>query len=354
MHLVSFFGLLSLLGFLLSLSCQAAVSSPLYNVTTIAQFSLPTWVENLAIRSNGQIIATTVSVPNASEPYIYLIDPSSSQLPVEPVVLYSFAAENKSAVSGIAELGDDTFYIAAGDFSLSGATEPEGTFGIWKLVFAEEDTKPSAIGPTTPRVSVTKVAALPSAGLLNGLTVLDDLLGYILVADSEVGSVIRVNVFTGEYTTVLKEPSMLPTNDAVGINGLRVRDGYLYYTSVADFYRISINPDGTKAGNVATITNNAIGVDDFTFDLKGNVYMALNSQNKLGFLPNGEPPLSIVAGGSLATLPGPSSARLGRTLEDLSRGSIYLSTTDGQTQYIYQNWTTGGTISRIDVGLFSP
>ena len=143
---------LSILCFRLTTLCFGATHAPPYNVTTISQFPLPSWVENLAFRSSGQLLATLGSTAE-----LYLVDPSGDNLPVTPTLLHSFAG--KSSVSGIVELGHDNFYMAVGNFSLETGKSVPGTWDIWKAQFNTDCPKISTETiETPPRESYTTQA----------------------------------------------------------------------------------------------------------------------------------------------------------------------------------------------------
>lgn len=56
---------------------------------------------------------------------------------------------------------------------------------------------------------------------------------------------------------------------AYGINGVKVRDGLLYYTNGAQnlFAKFPISQDGTATGPVAVISN-GVASDDFPFETR--------------------------------------------------------------------------------------
>lgn len=182
-------------------------------------------------------------------------------------------------------------------------------------------------------VKATKITDIPSGVFLNGATNLNDN-GAILVADSGAGTVYRVDVHTGNYTIVLDQPTMNYTASAlislhIGINGLHVRDNYLYYTSstLGIFARIPIHPDGTANGAAEIIAHNGFG-DDFIFDRAGNAYVATNLQSTVQKItPAGN--ITTVAGSANSTLlAGSTAAKFGRTAAD---SSVLYVTTDGES-----------------------
>jgi hypothetical protein len=55
---------------------EISVLDPLLPSRVIHQFPVPSWVENLAIRSNGQIVVTFSSAPE-----VFLVDPTDLSKP---------------------------------------------------------------------------------------------------------------------------------------------------------------------------------------------------------------------------------------------------------------------------------
>jgi len=84
------------------LTSQATASPALVEI--IHEFPLGTWVENLAVRKNGQILASILTTPE-----IYLVDPS--QQPPTAALVATFPA---LGCLGIAEVKPDLFYVITG------------------------------------------------------------------------------------------------------------------------------------------------------------------------------------------------------------------------------------------------
>ncbi|KAF7970901.1 hypothetical protein HWV62_22662 [Athelia sp. TMB] len=272
------------------------------DVTTsnIGQLPILSWAENMAVRSNGQLLVTLVDVPE-----LWQIDPFGSH---ESQLLLKLPVAG--GLLGIAEIQPDIFAVVAGSSLLP------GFFSIWKIDL-------QAASPT-----YTKVTNIPPAIMLNGATTLNE--NAILVADSSAGVVYRVDTLSGNYSVVLDDPTMKAAAGSIlhlGINGLHVRDNYLYYTSSTQgiFVRIPINDDGTAAGAAEIIAHNGLD-DDFTFDSAGNAYVATNSDNTVQKItPAGE--VTVIAGSANSpTFAGATSAHFGRTAAD---ESVLYITTDG-------------------------
>lgn len=77
---------------------------------TVAQLdTVPTWLENIAIRANGDLLVTQL----APAPVLYTVkNPSSKHAVLEPI--YQWHEPNVTILLGIIETFPDTFAIIAG------------------------------------------------------------------------------------------------------------------------------------------------------------------------------------------------------------------------------------------------
>lgn len=91
-------------------------------IRVIWTFPNETWIENLAVRQNSQILATSLS-----RYAIYLIDPFEHIAEV----VHQFAPGN--GVLGITETEPDLFVFATADVNLKTSTAVSGSAKIWKL-----------------------------------------------------------------------------------------------------------------------------------------------------------------------------------------------------------------------------
>ena len=296
----------------------APYSSPTRDIYQFPE--LGTWVENLAVRANGQII-----ISRLDQPVVQQVDPFTPGK--EPVTIYTFPGA--LGALGITEYAPDIFAVLTGNFSLATGTNPPGAYAVWKVDMRRYN------GPGT--ATVTKITDIPIALLLNGATTLDFIKGTILLADSQSGTVIRVDTSQGTYTVVQKDPTMegIPTaRVTIGINGLRIRDGYLYFTNTNKnlLVRVPINPDGTARGAYETLVVNTVGTfDDFALDVFGEFFNCQGAGNTLAKITvkGGVGTEQEVAGNATSeVIAGNTSARFGRTLVDLT--TLYVTTNGGR------------------------
>ena len=95
----------------LSTAAYAAAVGSTTKVTTrdIAVFPNGTWVENINILSNGQLLVTLLNVPE-----LYQVDPRGIQ---EPRLVQRLPGVE--GLLGTAEVAPDVFAVIAGNFSLA-------------------------------------------------------------------------------------------------------------------------------------------------------------------------------------------------------------------------------------------
>ena len=86
----------------------------------VTQFPNGTWLENLAVRSNGQLLVTVFSAPE-----LYQVDPNGGK---QPQLIHQFPGV--LGLAGIAEVEKDVFAVAGGNLSLKTLTSPPGSFSL--------------------------------------------------------------------------------------------------------------------------------------------------------------------------------------------------------------------------------
>lgn len=293
------------------------------SVHDIYDFGKGTWVENLAVRSNGQILVTLLSTPD-----VYLVNPFQRTA----TLVHTFTPAK--ACLGIAELGNDIFYVAAGGLDIKTFTAPNGTFSVWKVDMSQSST------------TVTKVADFPQVNTFNGMTAYN---GFLLIADSGLGAVWSLNVNNGQTKKVMADPLMAPTSTVAptGVNGIKVRGNNLYFTNTnqAIWAKIPINPDGTAAGSASIVVPNFIGGDDFQFDYIGDPFFAGNNQLRVRASWGGD----VVVASNDMLLSGSTACEFGRTSSD--GASLYVSTNGGIAGYVTGAFTQPGRVVRVDANV---
>ncbi|OAR00848.1 hypothetical protein LLEC1_07267 [Akanthomyces lecanii] len=231
-----------------------------------------TWLENIAVRPNGNLLLTTLS-PNAT---LYEVSKLDSD---KPTIDRVFTADSVTAFLGISEIGVDKYAIAAGNLT-EDVTGIEGSWGVWTVDFA------SSCGPKPQ-----KPIPIPSAKFLNGLSSVPGHDDLALVADSATGVAYHVNITSGEakISQDFDEMKAAPGGALpIGLNGLHMRKGHLYFTNLSThtFFRVKANSDGTTAdgAKVETVAKIASqGLDDFIFGPgeEDTAWLATNADGSL-------------------------------------------------------------------------
>lgn len=261
-----------------------------------------TFLENIATRANGDLLVT-MAVPQSN---VFAIqNPMTSCPNMVPV----FQVPGSNGTHGITEIANrpDVFAVVAGNISLSGnpANGVLGSNSLWELDLRTSGNA-AAPGPKTGvapdpscpaalplEVNARKIADMPMAPRLNGLAAVPGT-SAVLVGDSQLGVAFRVDTATGAVSTALDFPEMKPVpgagsaDDALGLNGMKVRGGALYFTTAASrtVYRVAIMPDGSgpmPGAAVETIAAvpTASWMDDIDVRDDGSLWVTTNTGNTL-------------------------------------------------------------------------
>lgn len=261
-----------------------------------------TWIENLAVRCNGDILATRIDSPE-----VWTITPSHANTTARAhgSLLYRFP--NAKSTMGIVETRPDVFGVIVGNVTLPSATPTPGSFSLW------------TIDLTTGRPNATLVAAFPEGQFLDGLTKFSD--DLLLITDATKGNILRFNLTSLEASEALVHPSMPPAAGQpvqIGVNGIKVLNGYVYYTSStqAIYARVPVDETAATMGPVEIIAS-GFTFDEFVLLPDGTAYLSTNPQNEvIEISPQGR--VRLVAGNMFTT------ATAGSTAVTVSRDLLVL------------------------------
>lgn len=285
-------------------------------------FPLGTWVENLALRSNGHILATSIGKPEVWE-----VDPSGQQ----PALVVA-TIPNQEAVQGITEVEPDVFYVAANNFSLQAQTVQRNASAVYRLDFSKRSGD-AVIEPTL-------VTRFDDSALLNGATTLDSEKGLILVGDSILGHVWLVDVYTGEKEMLPSNALFTPTNSEGpnGVNGMKFWNGLLYFSNWDQslLANIPISIDRVVSGP-AQILANLTTPDDILVLQNDRILVAGSDEIRLAKAEQ----VDLLSNSAL--LKGSTAVAKG-----IKPGEYFVSTSGGDAQY-GGNVTVGGKIVRLSV-----
>jgi hypothetical protein len=186
-------------------------ADPLPATTIFKVPATSAWVENLAVSStNGEVVVTLMTSGE-----LWLVDPKSKN----GTMLFKVPAPH-TAISGITEYTPDKYAMLVGQLR----AQAEGTWEVWN---ADLTTTP----PTFQSVAKYNGAS-NSSGFLNGVDAMDN--GVVVIADSGKGAVYSLNMTTGVSTTAALDTETMgpPAGQTVGIDGVRYKEGYVYFTNI--------------------------------------------------------------------------------------------------------------------------
>ncbi|KAH8765390.1 hypothetical protein F5883DRAFT_99293 [Diaporthe sp. PMI_573] len=316
---------------------------------TIYQFPNNTYVENLAVRPNGQILVNVLTSPQ-----VWLIDP---ELPDRAVLVHEFPSV--LGLSAIVEYQPDVFAIAGGNVSLGTGEAFVDSWSIWSLDLSGINiTSNESISAQPPAIS--KIADVPSARFLDGMALLSGPWKQLLiVGDVRTGTIYSVDMATGGYAVVINNTLTSPAPDyAFGpsaTNGIQIRDDMMYFANIGqktlNTVRLDVS-DGTPVGEFETIAHTLGPLDqwdDFALDDEGNVWMAAGGANTIQKINTHTGDVRIVAGDVNSTsIAEPTSAKFGRRESDST--VLYVTTAGGLATPVNGDITIGGQLVAVGTG----
>ncbi|MFF8195078.1 SMP-30/gluconolactonase/LRE family protein [Streptomyces bobili] len=250
------------------------------HVRTVAKFDYAVGdiPENITFNPDRSITLSMIGAPAGKQPTLVRVSPSGHR-----TVLATSAQGD--GITGNIRGKDGTVYYNVWS---SDATRS----GVWKL---------------SPGCTPTRLAALPTDGLPNGMA-LDPSGRTIYVADSLKSTVWAVPVAGGPAKAWLTDKALAPvTSEAVpfGANGLRFHKGAVWVSNLAQdsLLRIPVTADG-KPGRIHTVTKSLDGVDDFSFlnERSDVVFAAQNAPHLVSVVyPDGRTKAVLTAADGLAS-----------------------------------------------------
>lgn len=310
---MKFFGSWALQALLFSHACAQ-------QTRTVFQFPKPTWLENIATTRTGNLITGSLGKAPAE---LHLVDPSATSNSINNTLLHSFPVVD--SIFGISEYEPDHFAVATGNYSPT--TGPsKGTYSVWSV-----DISHLSNSSQSSTVKVHKIADLESINVINGVAALNE--HAILLADSFAGTIVRLDIRSGKYETVIEHPSTA-FEPLLGVNGLKVLHATnpptLYYTNTQlnATFSASIHPKtGKLSGNVTTVAENEAAPDDLAVTDDGTVFFARPFAGMLIRAKAGEKAVVVAGAEGSSVLGGITSVTLGRRYND--RNIAYVATMGG-------------------------
>lgn len=312
--------------------------------STIYEFQKPTWMENIAQRQSGLLLATEYSRPN-----LWQLDPSGL-IPQDPTLIATFP--DKLGLYGIVEYEPEVFAVIGGNFTLANGTVP-GSFSIYSVDFRVTPPQPALL------------ADMHDAQFLNGLALLPPSAqspkGRLLASDPTLGSVWALDLKSVQQNIVVKDPLMDRCDgELLGINGIKY-DGEsetIYFTNsfCQDGYlaKVAVDPTTGQALGPASVIGGSLGgdpVDDIAIDNGRNeVLVALGTKNIIVAVDMSTGETCAFAGNLNSTeIANPTAVYIGRTASDKRTGRIYVTTTGGIEAPINGTVLIGGQVVAVDL-----
>ncbi|KAK3299635.1 uncharacterized protein B0H64DRAFT_389184 [Chaetomium fimeti] len=337
-------------------TCGPSVPLPM---RLVHQFSKPTYLQCLHIRANGDMLLGTV-FPNAS---IYYLTGASTDNPTVSTI-HTFAGipstDVINGVTGIVETEPDVFAFTGG-IQQSLGLQRNGTWGVWQLDLRPTRNNNNNTNNNTSAPIIQELVHIPDSGLLSAVVALPKTPTVVLVADTSLGQVLRVDTVTRRWEVAVRDWASMHyppwASLQFGVNGLALRGGYLYWTNsfVAALYRIRMTDDGYPAPgavveDVATVRS--LFVDGLVFGPgeRDTLWAATNADNRvLAIGEDGE--YTTVAGApDEMTMAGAVAPRFGTLPGD--EHTLYVSTSGGVVLPVNGTEFEGGKVVAVDTRPF--
>ena len=306
---------------------------------SIATFPIGSFLENLAVRSNGTIL---ISDMLAGE--IWYLDPNADDPQSTIRKLHKFVAEpNLDGTGEVSAYGSGVLAMAVVEdpqqadvfYALAGSHRKPCTWYISQLDLQHFDPNNAAQAAT-----VEKLWQVPDAQWLNGATMIPQT-STLVMADSVNSTLYACDVRTGKIGVWLEDEllgNVSGRQQWPGVNGVQFFRNAIYMTNSdrALFLRASVDPlTGNYVPDSLKVIAENGGGDDFAFDSEGNAYLTTHPMNTvlklvgvgLGASGRELESLRVMGGTGEVETAGPTAAAFGRTVTD--RRSLYVTTEGG-------------------------
>ncbi|KAB5515176.1 hypothetical protein GE09DRAFT_581082 [Coniochaeta sp. 2T2.1] len=323
------------------------VSLPLSS-RVVHQFPSHTWLENIVARSTGDLLVTAL-IPTAA---IYQIsDPTSDYSSIS--LIANFTTVN--GLLGITETKPDVFVVVGGNFTSPGV-QVNGTFSAWEVdLSGSSQHRHHHHHNSKHDVSPRLITALKPAAFLNGLGSLPQNPTAVLISDSALGVVWRLDTVTGKFNKALDFPEMkvAPGSPlAIGVNGLRIKNDTLYFTNSFEraIYSVRVDGDGsvTPGGGVKKVVEikEAAFLDDIAIGEDGTIWACENVGNRLWSVTPSGTYATVLGGVNETTVAGDTAAAFGRGNSDGK--TLYVVTSGALAAPVNGTYVEGGKVVAVD------
>ncbi|KAL4786481.1 hypothetical protein BJX76DRAFT_365563 [Aspergillus varians] len=273
------------------LSAATAVLAEHYTSRKAYQLEPGAWIKSFARRGSSWYTRMT----RLDSPQVQEVDPSHQH--GGPRTIYTFPGATNA--TGIAELSADLYAVLTLNQVVDGTT-----VSIWTLETSNAET-----------TATKTIEDIEGAELLNGLAAISP--SIVFATDSLAGTIYRINLETSTAENVLSGNSIAP-----GVNGLRYKAPYIYYTNTLDgiFGRIAVDAstgDLVSGAEVLASGDVLVGADGFALAYWADAAFVVNfEKNTLVRVNIDDGTAEIVVEG----IPAPTTATFGTS------GGLYVAT----------------------------
>lgn len=214
------------------------------------------------------------------------------------------------------------------------------------LVAAAIDSKMSAILQIDPTGVVETLVTLPDAIFLNGMTPLQG--DRYLVADSYRGAIWEVDAIAKSARIWLQNNLLTrsdPNNPFPAVNGIKIYNGAVFASNTQRQMLIRIPLEENRTPGVPEVFLTNINLDDFAFDIRGNLYGTTHIYNSTIQV---SPDKQIVTIATDQSMSGSTALAFGRGESD--RTSLYVTTNGGMSLPLPTGVETAKVV-RLEVGI---
>ena len=182
-------------------------------VGTVWTFDNLTWIENLAVRQNGEIICSSLN-----RAALYLVNPFAHKA----FLIHQFEATDGAL--GIAEVQNDVFVVVTANISTATTTVWPGSAKIWRVNMTAYALVRTLIGMKDLELTqlmqqsepiVSLIADLEDVGLPDGVVKTTSESGLVLVSDASKGIVWAVDANSGGYNVAIQDSAFNITNTLI-------------------------------------------------------------------------------------------------------------------------------------------
>ncbi|KAJ7089085.1 hypothetical protein C8R44DRAFT_648973 [Mycena epipterygia] len=307
-----------------------------FPTTLVYQSPTGLFLENIAVRPSSELLLTSILSPT-----LHILDPNYANATLHEV--YTFP--NATGLTGIIEYQPDVYAVVTSRAQNITATRRVdlGSISIWRVDFRSKI-------PVAARI-----AGIPQSTLINGLSSVPGHPDLILAADSDLGAAYEIRMTTGAVRIAIQSAAMAPGTPApaLGINGLHVHKGALYFTNSQQGtlarVPIAVGSGGVRQAGAVEVLGTVqppSGIyDDFAIDAEGRAWVTMHPGALTLFYPlkNERWTQENAAGdpeGSHAVFTEPTSAAFGR---GVNGKTLYVTTGGGQVVSVDTSGTNAET-----------